>query len=41
MPATVNGKELHLDFGVVAPEHLLDVSSGGEGCQPTSCWPIP
>jgi len=29
MPAAVNGHELHLDFGVVAPEHLLDVSFVG------------
>lgn len=29
MPATVKGKELHLDVGAVAPEHLLDVIFAG------------
>src|SRR4029079_1173961 len=29
MPAAVNGKELHLDAGAVAPEHLLDVIFAG------------
>ncbi len=29
MPAAVNGKELHLDVGAVAPEHLLGVVFAG------------
>jgi hypothetical protein len=29
MPAAVNGHELYLDFGVAAPEHLLDPSFVG------------
>src|SRR3954468_17274000 len=29
MPAAVNGKELHLNAGAVAPEHLLDVIFAG------------
>jgi hypothetical protein len=29
MPAAVNGNEFHLNFGLVAPEDLLDVKSVG------------